>query len=135
MGLSWGDIGFKNGVMSITKQKLKSGEISPPKTGETRDILLFKELKDLLLNFSQGSIHSNNLFNHGRDYYRKAKDRIRDTYGLSKIRMHDFKHSHATMLIMNNVSDVVVSERLGHASIQTTQRVYTHLYNDKKRKS
>ncbi len=46
------------------------------------------------------------------------------------IRLHDLRHSHATMLINNGVNIVAVSKRLGHADIETTLKTYTHLLQD-----
>lgn len=47
--------------------------------------------------------------------------------GVPKIRIHDLRHSHATILINNEVNIVAVSKRLGHASIEQTLKTYTHL--------
>lgn len=48
--------------------------------------------------------------------------------GVKVIRVHDLRHSHASLLINNNVNIKAVSERLGHEDIQTTLNVYSHLY-------
>lgn len=47
---------------------------------------------------------------------------------LPQIRVHYFRHSHASLLINNGVSLYVVSKHLGHKSIQTTANIYGHLY-------
>ena len=47
--------------------------------------------------------------------------------GIPHIRIHDLRHSHATLLINNGVNIVAVSKRLGHASIEQTLKTYTHL--------
>lgn len=47
--------------------------------------------------------------------------------GVPAIRIHDLRHSHATLLINSGVNIVAVSKRLGHASINQTLRTYTHL--------
>lgn len=48
---------------------------------------------------------------------------------LKYIRLHDFRHSHASYLINNGGSDciVAVSKRLGHNSVEMTLKRYTHL--------
>lgn len=48
--------------------------------------------------------------------------------GLKKIRIHDLRHSHASMLIHLNVPITVVSKRLGHSSIDMTLKKYAHCY-------
>lgn len=47
---------------------------------------------------------------------------------LPPIRVHYFRHSHASLLINNSVSLYVVSRHLGHKSIQTTANIYGYLY-------
>lgn len=47
--------------------------------------------------------------------------------GVPAIRIHDLRHSHATLLINSGVNIVAVSRRLGHASINQTLKTYTHL--------
>lgn len=53
--------------------------------------------------------------------------------GLPAIRLHDLRHSHASMLINIGTPPKVVQERLGHASIQMTLDLYSHLYPDKQK--
>ena len=50
--------------------------------------------------------------------------------GVKKIRMHDLRHSHATLLINAGVNIVAVSKRLGHSDINQTLKTYTHLLKD-----
>lgn len=47
--------------------------------------------------------------------------------GLPPIRIHDLRHSHATVLINNGANIVAISKRLGHASINETLKTYSHL--------
>lgn len=46
---------------------------------------------------------------------------------LPKIRLHDLRHTHATILLQQNIHPKVVSERLGHSSIAFTMTVYQHV--------
>ena len=50
--------------------------------------------------------------------------------GLRPIRLHDLRHTHASLLLLKGVPMVVVSRRLGHASITTTIDLYGHLLSD-----
>ncbi|MCP4307813.1 MAG: tyrosine-type recombinase/integrase, partial [bacterium] len=43
---------------------------------------------------------------------------------LLRIRLHDLRHTHATILLQQNVHPKVVSKRLGHSSIAFTMTVY-----------
>lgn len=45
---------------------------------------------------------------------------------LKKIRIHDFRHSHATLLLQNGISMIEVSRRLGHSDINITIKTYAH---------
>ncbi|RXZ80996.1 site-specific integrase [Paenibacillaceae bacterium] len=48
--------------------------------------------------------------------------------GLPKIRFHDLRHTHASLLLQQNVHPKVVSERLGHSSVGITLDRYSHTY-------
>ena len=47
--------------------------------------------------------------------------------GISGVRFHDLRHTHATMLLAAGVPVHVVQARLGHESIQTTVDIYGHV--------
>ncbi|MEH7417384.1 tyrosine-type recombinase/integrase [Neobacillus drentensis] len=46
---------------------------------------------------------------------------------LPVIRFHDLRHTHATMLISQNINPKIISERLGHARIGITLDIYSHV--------
>ncbi len=50
--------------------------------------------------------------------------------GLQQIRIHDLRHSHASMLIHLNVPITVISKRLGHSSVKMTLEKYSHCYSN-----
>jgi integrase len=50
--------------------------------------------------------------------------------GVRRIRVHDLRHTHASLLLRAGVSAKVVSERLGHASIAITLDTYSHVLPD-----
>ncbi|MEU8246500.1 tyrosine-type recombinase/integrase [Nonomuraea sp. NPDC048916] len=61
-----------------------------------------------------------------------TSDLITDSQGpgreaLPRIRVHDLRHTHATILLMGGKPVKVVSERLGHADPAITLRVYAHV--------
>jgi integrase len=47
--------------------------------------------------------------------------------GLKGIRLHDARHTHATIMLKQGVHPKVVQERLGHANISTTLDTYSHV--------
>ena len=57
--------------------------------------------------------------------------RLAKQAGVDPIRVHDLRHSHASMLINMGVDLFEISRRLGHESVKTTSDTYGHLYPDK----
>jgi integrase len=63
-----------------------------------------------------------------RDARRAGQARPRRVDELPAIRLHDLRHTHATLLLADGVPVKVVSERLGHASATITLTVYQHVH-------
>ncbi len=85
--------------------------------------LLGTEYADHSLVFCQPNgkpLHAHNLVQ--RDFRRVAK-----RAGLPRIRFHDLRHTHATLLLREGVHPKVVQERLGHSQISTTLDTYSHV--------
>lgn len=61
------------------------------------------------------------------EYITRTFDRLVAKHGLPRIRLHDVRHTHATLLLKAAVPVKVVSERLGHASPGFTLNVYQHV--------
>jgi integrase len=60
------------------------------------------------------------------DWFRnQVWEPVRKTSGLLKVRFHDLRHAHASWLLAGGADLLVVKERLGHASIATTEK-YLH---------
>jgi len=53
--------------------------------------------------------------------------RIIKRAGLTDIRIHDLRHTHATLMLKAGIHPKVVSERLGHANIGITLDIYSHV--------
>lgn len=58
----------------------------------------------------------------------RALKRCAAAAGVHEIRVHDLRHSHASLLISLGFSPLIIRDRLGHENIQTTLQVYSHLY-------
>ena len=71
---------------------------------------------------------------HPERYSRRFVDQVvqaRKALGedqLPKIRLHDLRHTHATLLLAAGEPVKVVSERLGHANATITLTVYQHVH-------
>jgi integrase len=53
--------------------------------------------------------------------------RLRKRAGLKPIRLHDARHSHATIMLKIDVHPKIVQERMGHSNIQVTLDTYSHI--------
>lgn len=51
--------------------------------------------------------------------------------GVKRIRVHDLRPSHASLLIELGVSPIMIQQRLGHEDIETTLNTYSHLSPNK----
>ncbi|MEK3757848.1 tyrosine-type recombinase/integrase [Paenibacillus sp. FSL P4-0338] len=62
-------------------------------------------------------------------YYFEARwlDMLRKS-GVKCIRFHDLRHTHASLLLLQNVHPKIVSERMGHSSVGITLDRYSHTY-------
>jgi integrase len=61
------------------------------------------------------------------DIFSQAFQRRVASASVPRIRLHDLRHTHATLLLQAGVSPKVVSERLGHATVAFTMQVYAHV--------
>ena len=61
----------------------------------------------------------------------RVKDKAVDLSGVKPITIHQFRHSHASILINGGMNIVAVSRRLGHSDVEMTLKVYTHLFKNK----
>jgi integrase len=56
-----------------------------------------------------------------------AWTKLANRVGLKGIRLHDARHTHASLMLKQGVHPKIVQERLGHASIQITLDTYSHV--------
>lgn len=144
--LTWKDIDFNKEQVNINKTittKLKGVEysISTPKTKGSNRVLplsnkLIKELKEHLEIQKKYTDFNYNWFIFGSTMPFKEttianhKNKYIYMSGSKTIRIHDFRHSCASLLIYNGASITLVSKWLGHSKISMTLNTYTHLYKN-----
>jgi len=139
--LKWSDIdGTTVHVRRSIAQKIKGGDIeTPPKNKSSyRDLQIPKPLIKILddhkarhqsmQDFSDDlricggikPLRDTNIENHNKEYAAAS--------GLPHIRIHDFRHTHATILVNEGINIQEIARRLGHAKIEMTWNTYSHLY-------
>ena len=139
--LTWNDI-QEDGI-HITKslsQKLQGEDrITPPKNKSSIRIVQVPEPLKQVLNEHYERCKS--LENFTKDYLicggltalrdttvDKMNRKFADLSGVKRIRIHDFRHSHASLLANNGINIQEIARRLGHSDVHTTLQTYSHLY-------
>ncbi|ANY69747.1 integrase [Paenibacillus sp. BIHB 4019] len=152
LGLEWKHIDLENSIIDV-KQTIpifKDGEpvIKGPKKKSSIRKIVFPSSVSAELKLYQTHMmreRSNTeapweggeyyfLFAHenGRPFYPKTlydqwRDFLKRVPNLKQIRLHDLRHTSATLLINQGVHAKIISNRLGHAKISTTMNVYGHV--------
>ena len=142
--LTWNDIDLEKGALKVTKTlttKIKGQKwlISSPKTKSSTRILpltekLTEDLNKLKLEAKKYKDYSDNWFVFGNALpfpettIQVNKNKYCKIAGVKQIRIHDFRHSCASLLINQGASIILVSKWLGHSNTAITLNTYTHLY-------
>ena len=120
--------------LSINKnfQHFDKDYIIDPKTDSSnRVIYIPKQLADEILELVSHYYDFSNdqrIFFYNRSSYGNELRRVCDKYGLRRIRIHDLRHSHASLLINSGYDVLMVAERLGHSDVKMTLNIYSHLF-------
>lgn len=149
LGLRWKDIDFESQIIFVRQTLTQNAEIKTGAKNEAsvRSIHIPNKLVDELKIYRKQvvqeklihgqSYHDNNLVvctRYGKPMiprnFRKEFYNLVEKVGLPKIRFHDLRHTHATILIQQNVNVKLISERLGHSDIETTLNTYSHVLPD-----
>lgn len=148
--LTWADISFSDNTISITKTVAKGAHgqvINKPKTEagtrvvdmdpESMNILQRWHIKQLSLFMAKGmnvNKPTQLVFpsKSNRFLWQSTAqgwlDYFAELAGMNhKIRLHGFRHTHASMLAAMGVPAKVAQVRLGHKDVQTTLNIYTHV--------
>ena len=148
--LTWNDIDLERKVVSITKTLYKRGNNTPTsnKTATNRQIYLNDSLVAKLTSYKASKMKykdfSNNWYIFGdvltlsQTTIARKKHQYFEKSGVNEIRIHDFRHSHVSMLINEYLKNggkdyqaflVKLSQRMGH-TIPIMQKTYMHLFPD-----
>ena len=137
LALTSADFNFKKGTVTINKsyQRLHGEDvITTPKTKKANRTIkmpdfLCDEMKDYIKSL-YGVGKKDRIFNITKSYLHHEMDRGAKAAGVKRIRIHDLRHSHISLLIDMGFSAVAIADRVGHESIEITYR-YAHLFPSK----
>lgn len=140
LGLRWGDIDWRGKFIRV-ERSFKNNLMSETKTGKVRRVDMSDQLIEVLrslytkrkeegLGTGQGLVET--IFH--RNGEPMAQNSIRNVFKrllrkaeMRDMRLHDIRHTFASLLLSNGQSPVYVREQMGHSSIQITVDVYGHL--------
>jgi integrase len=143
--LTWRDLDFDAGFVRVRWQLDRDGTLREPKTPQARrDVVLMPALAKALIEHRLASPYSapadyvfaskagtplnfHNVERRGLDAAAEAAGLNGD--GRPKLRLHDLRHTFASLLIAAGADVVFVSRQLGHAGPEITLKVYSHLYD------
>ncbi|TGY11064.1 tyrosine-type recombinase/integrase [Lactobacillus intestinalis] len=157
LALKWSDIDFETNTISITRNVttglnnrpyISNGKTANsvrriPVDSETMNYLKewrYCQQKDMLkkgFNFLDADNYIFPTINNGITSLSKPRQwnkSICDKFGLRRIKIHGFRHTHASLCYSAGLNAKEIQKRLGHADSKTTMNVYTHVMkNDEKK--
>jgi integrase len=142
LGLTWGDVDVKAGVIRISRQLDRHQKLVDPKTAAAkREVPIPPSLGRMLTAhkakaFEQGRAKPDDFVftsPSGRPMHygaivRHGLAKAIEAAGLPHLSWHDLRHVAASMLIAEGASVAYVSRVLGHASPAITLTTYAHLF-------
>ena len=148
LGLRWADVDLDRRRLSVSQAvilvaykmvisdiKTDTGRRTIDLDGRTVEVLRAWRKRQLEERLLCGAAYQDNDLVFARpdgtptnpDLFSQSFDRLLTRSDLPRIRLHDLRHTHATILLKAGVPVKVVSERLGHASPAFTISVYQHV--------
>ena len=139
LALTPADFDFDRGTVKISKtyQRLKGQDvITSPKTKKSNRTIqmpdfLCQEMQEFF-KMQYGLKKKDRIFSVTKSYLHHEMDRGAKAAGVKRIRIHDLRHSHISLLIDMGFSAVAIADRVGHESIEITYR-YAHLFPSKQK--
>ncbi|TNX19574.1 site-specific integrase [Enterococcus faecium] len=146
-GLTWDDVDFSNGTITVEKQMVKNDGAwvygTPKTSSSNRTIFIGQTLLAILKKHKKQQLE--NRMKYGKLYIDSnavcTKEdgelvtpsvvkwntrRISNALSLS-FNFHSLRHTHATLLLENGAKMKEISERLGHSRISITMDTYSHV--------
>lgn len=136
LALTVGDVDLDRKTITVNKsyQRIKGRDvITEAKTEKSKRVISIPDflVEDMrkYTGMLYGLMKDDRLFSITKSYLEHEMIRGCKLSGVKKIRLHDLRHSHASLLISKlGLQPNLVAARLGHEKIQTTLATYSHLY-------
>jgi integrase len=149
LALQWGDVDLERGEVRVWRAWAKvgsKGAFTPLKTPTAKRVVplplgLLHRLKarkeELLERLNPEEVDGLHLVGGVKpvdpDAFNHYLRRLAEKAGLGRVRVHDLRHTWATLALSRGIPLEVVSERLGHTSPTITLNVYRHLLEEERR--
>ncbi|MBU4440088.1 MAG: site-specific integrase, partial [Firmicutes bacterium] len=138
LALTVDDIDLTGGFIAVSKSKQRINKIdviTEPKTPKSNRVVtipqFFCDKLSLYIETLYGYNKESLIFPYSKGFYTLEMSKGSKATGVKKIRLHDLRHSHASLLINEGFSPLLIAERLGHEKVETTLNTYGHLYPNK----
>lgn len=140
LALTSSDIDLEKATINVTKtyyRRNKTDYITSPKTeSSNRKITIPKFLKGEIKEYLDRQYElapEDRIFPiTDRAVQKKMKQKTEEAK-LKPIRVHDLRHSHIALLIEKGLQPLIIAQRVGHDSVNTTMNIYGHLYPNKQK--
>ena len=139
LALTPADFDFEHGTVKISKtyQRFKGEDIiTSPKTKKSNRTIQMPEFlctqMQEFFKMQYGLKKKERIFTVTKSYLHHEMDRGAKAAGVKRIRIHDLRHSHISLLIDMGFSAVAIADRVGHESIEIIYR-YVHLFPSKQK--
>jgi len=148
LALRWEDVNLDDGVITVRRslEQTRAGiTFKAPKTAKSRRMLVLPEMAIAPLQTHKGEQALQKLMLDSAyqdsglvcteadgslinpEHLSRGFRVLLKHAGLPRIRFHDLRHTHATMLLREGIHPKIVSERLGHSTIVLTMDTYSHV--------
>lgn len=134
LALTSADFDFVKGTVTINKsyQRIKGRDvITDPKTPKSNRVIqmpafLCEEMQEYIKTLYAVQ-PTDRIFPVTKSYLYREMERGSKAAGVKRIRIHDLRHSHISLIIDMGFSALAIADRVGHESIDITYR-YAHLF-------
>ncbi len=134
LALTPADFNLEESTLNINKsyQRLGSRDvITDPKTPKSKRIIYMPDFLRVevkaYLSHIYGISENDRIFLISKSFLHHEMDRGVEGSGVKRIRIHDLRHSHVSLLINMGFTPLAIGERVGHEAVDITYR-YAHLF-------